>query len=192
MFSRFPSSAPFGGRLTLAVCVLLAVGGCEREKRDTHPDQPSTASSVSPTALRAGGEPQPVPKDPAAAQYEDNAFFISEGKRYYEWYNCYGCHAAGGGDIGPPLMDDRWIYGGEIEQIRATIVEGRPNGMPSFRGRIPDAQIWQIAGFVRSMAGNIDKDVAPSRGDELQSGPPKNQTPPTPPVPSAPPGGPPR
>jgi cytochrome c oxidase cbb3-type subunit 3 len=186
MFSRFRNKA--SARLAV-LCVLLALAACEREKRETHAEPSSTPTSVSPTALRAGGEPQLVPKDPAAAQYEDNAFFISEGKRYYEWYNCYGCHAAGGGDIGPPLMDDKWIYGGEIEQIRATIVEGRPNGMPSFRGRIPDEQIWQIAGYVRSMAGNVKKDVAPTRGDEIRTGPPLNQTPPSPPVPSAPPGG---
>jgi cytochrome c oxidase cbb3-type subunit 3 len=42
-------------------------------------------------------------------------------------------------------MDEKWIYGDAIENIVATIREGRPNGMPSFRGRIPDDQIWQIA-----------------------------------------------
>ena len=35
-------------------------------------------------------------------------------------------------------MDREWIYGGQPANIFATIVEGRPNGMPSWRGRIPD------------------------------------------------------
>ena len=49
-------------------------------------------------------------------------------------------------------MDDEWIYGGRLQQIHQTIVEGRPNGMPAWGGRIPDPQIWQIAAYVRSMS----------------------------------------
>ena len=41
----------------------------------------------------------------------------------------------GGGGIGPPLMDDRWIYGSAPENIYASIVQGRPNGMPAWGGR---------------------------------------------------------
>ena len=80
---------------------------------------------------------------------------MSQGKQLFTWFNCTGCHANGGGGSGPPLMDDNWIYGGSIENIVATIREGRPNGMPSFRGRIPDDQIWEIAAYVRSMGGNV-------------------------------------
>ena len=65
---------------------------------------------------------------------------MAEGQRLYRWYNCAGCHANGGGGMGPPLMDDKWIYGSEPENIVATILEGRPNGMPSFRGKVPDDQ----------------------------------------------------
>src|SRR5690606_21238546 len=63
--------------------------------------------------------------------YEENAFHISQGKRFYTWFNCVGCHGNGGGGSGPALMDDAWIYGSAIENIAATIREGRPNGMPS-------------------------------------------------------------
>jgi cytochrome c oxidase cbb3-type subunit 3 len=49
-------------------------------------------------------------------------------------------------------MDDVWIYGGRLEQIHQTIVEGRPNGMPAWGGKLPDQQIWQIAAYVRSMS----------------------------------------
>ena len=37
----------------------------------------------------------------------------SQGKRLYTWYNCNGCHANGGGGMGPALMDDKWIYGSD-------------------------------------------------------------------------------
>jgi cytochrome c oxidase cbb3-type subunit 3 len=79
--------------------------------------------------------------------------------------------------MGPALMDDRWIYGGEINQIAATILQGRPNGMPSFRGRIPEEQVWQIAAYVRSMPRHIRKDVAPGRRDDMQAREAPNRTP---------------
>ncbi|MDB5451937.1 MAG: cytochrome c class [Caulobacteraceae bacterium] len=181
-------SSPCRTASALALGPVLALCACQRETRDYHGPAPSVSAQagVSPTTLHVGGAPQPSAKDPGAAVYEKNAFHISEGKRYYEWFNCYGCHAAGGGDIGPPLMDADWRYGGEIEQIHASIVEGRPNGMPGFGGRIPDQQVWEIAAYIRSMGGNVAKDAAPSRGDEMQTGEPKVQIDPTPPRPIAP------
>src|SRR5919199_1094602 len=100
---------------------------------------------------RASGPPGPL--DARAKLYDNNAPAIAEGQFLYNQMNCVGCHAHGGGAIGPALMDDKWIYGSQPEQIFATIVEGRPNGMPSFRGRIPDHQVWEIAAYVRSMSG---------------------------------------
>ena len=77
---------------------------------------------------------------------------LAEGKRLYNQFNCSGCHAAGGGAIGPPLMDDLWIYGSTPANIYWTIVEGRPQGMPAFGGKIVDKQIWQIVAYVRSLS----------------------------------------
>ena len=84
----------------------------------------------------------------------------------------------GGGGSGPALMDDRWIYGGNIENIVQTIREGRPNGMPSFRGKIPDDQIWEIAAYVRSMGRYTPKAAAPGRMDDMHSGPAEQRRPP--------------
>jgi cytochrome c oxidase cbb3-type subunit 3 len=71
-------------------------------------------------------------------------------------------------------MDDKWIYGSQPEQIFATIVEGRPNGMPSFSGKLPDYEVWQIAAYVRSLSGQAPKDTAPGRDDDLQMKTPEN------------------
>ena len=59
----------------------------------------------------------------------------------------------GGGAIGPPLMDDKWIYGAQPDQIYATISQGRPDGMPSFGGHVPTQQIWQLVAYVRVDGG---------------------------------------
>jgi cytochrome c oxidase cbb3-type subunit 3 len=39
--------------------------------------------------------------------------------------------------------------------------------MPSFRHKIPDSQVWQIAAYVRSMSGQLRKDIAPGRSDDM-------------------------
>ena len=38
-------------------------------------------------------------------------------------------------------------------KIFDTIVKGRPRGMPTWGGRIPENQIWQIVAYVRSLSG---------------------------------------
>ena len=81
-------------------------------------------------------------------------YAIAEGKRLYVYFHCADCHGAnGGGAMGPPLMDQKWIYGGEPDNIYDTITKGRPNGMPSWGGRIPEYQIWELVSFVRSLSG---------------------------------------
>jgi cytochrome c oxidase cbb3-type subunit III len=113
---------------------------------------------------------------PIKNRYEENAYHLTEGKRLYMAYNCVGCHANGGGGMGPPLMDDKWVYGSNPEHVFATIVQGRPNGVPSFMGRIPDYQVWQIAAYVRSMSGLVPKDAATGRSDHMQVKKPENST----------------
>ena len=94
------------------------------------------------------------------------------------WFNCAGCHASGGGGgMGPPLMDDEWRYGSDPASIFDTIMKGRPNGMPSFGGHIPEDQVWQLVAYVRSMSGMLRPDVAPSRADSLFPAPPENARP---------------
>jgi cytochrome c oxidase cbb3-type subunit 3 len=157
--------------VVLALCLVAA---CKREERGLRVDAPSASRVNSKTLseLRPGNV-QPVS---APNEFEQNAFAMSEGKRLYEWYNCVGCHAHGGGGIGPPLMDAKWIYGGAPEQVFATIVEGRPNGMPSFRGKIPDYQVWQLTAYVRSMSGQVSKDASPSRDDDMNVKKPEQST----------------
>jgi cytochrome c oxidase cbb3-type subunit 3 len=151
-----------------AACCLLFLA-CKREERGFRVEPPAASriESLSLSELRPG-EPQPQPMG-VKNEYEENAYAMNEGKRLYQWFNCVGCHANGGGGIGPPLMDDKWIYGGQPEQVFSTIVQGRPNGMPSFRGKIPDYQVWQLAAYVRSLSGQVPFDAAPGRSDDINA-----------------------
>src|SRR5439155_11059933 len=107
--------------------------------------------------------------------YEESAYQVSEGQKLYMSFNCVGCHFHGGGGIGPPLMDNEWIYGHDPQQIFASIVEGWPNGMPAFRGKIPDYQVWQLVAYVRSLSGiSESRDAAPGRDDHMHAARPPN------------------
>jgi len=168
-------------RLVLALAAGLAVAACDREARPARSSVESGPAEPPTTTDLYAGSPAPFPSDPRAKEYEGNAYHISQGQKYFRWFNCNGCHANGGGGMGPALIDDQWRYGSQMEQIYATIVQGRPNGMPSFRDKIPPEQVWQIAAYVRAMSGNADRLAAPSRGDTMSGPPPPNQTNPAPP-----------
>jgi len=153
--------------VVLGVAALVSAVGCKREAREFDAQSPSAPAYAAVTldTLQPG---VPAPELTVVSKAEGNAYDISEGKRLFSQWNCSGCHSHGGGGMGPPLMDDEWIYGSAPENIVATIVEGRPNGMPSFRGRIPNQQLWQLAAYVRAMAGLQPKAPSPGRDDDMQ------------------------
>ena len=150
-----------------AICALGLALACEREKRrfnDASPSAPAYAAVTLDTLQPGVPSPELTVKSPS----EGNAYDIAQGKQLFAQWNCSGCHSHGGGGMGPPLMDNEWIYGSSPENIVATIVEGRPNGMPSFRNRITASQLWQLAAYVRSMSGLEAKAPSPGRNDEMQ------------------------
>jgi cytochrome c oxidase cbb3-type subunit 3 len=164
------------------VSLLSVMPGCESQRRDLHPTATASTSSsgVVVGELWPGGVPAGIGS--TLADYQENAYAMNEGKRLFDSYNCSGCHAHGGGSIGPALMDAQWIYGSSPPNIFATIVEGRPNGMPSFRGKVPDFQVAQLVAYVRSMAGLAGKTSAPSRNDSMNMKAAENTLDPQPPV----------
>jgi cytochrome c oxidase cbb3-type subunit 3 len=142
--------------LVLACLLALAAAGCQREQR--------RFSEVAPSS----GQPRRLEQNlDTRNPYEGNAWAVAEGKTLYARFNCVGCHANGGGGIGPPLIDPEWIYGGFPSAIYESIVEGRPNGMPAFGGRLADTQIWQLVAYVQALSGQLRRDVRPGRDDHM-------------------------
>jgi cytochrome c oxidase cbb3-type subunit 3 len=180
-------------RRVILIPLLLLLSACEREDRDFDAEA-SKEEKVAVSTLAPGGEPPQGAVNEEARKLEGNAFAISQGKKLLTWFNCSGCHGNGGGGSGPALMDDKWTYGSSIENIAATIREGRPNGMPSFRGHVPEQQVWQLAAYVRALGALASKDAAPGRNDDMQSSPAENRMIPDPfgPASYSPPAGPPR
>jgi cytochrome c oxidase cbb3-type subunit 3 len=143
----------------LAIAVAVTLSACERESRPFHGRTSADATGS------AGASCNP---------YAGNAWGVAEGKRLFTQYNCVGCHANGGGGMGPPLMDERWIYGSDDVTVFETIAKGRPNGMPAFGTRVTESQIWMLAAYVQAMSGRLPMDVLPSRADHMRYSTPEN------------------
>lgn len=131
---------------------LLASTACERDQ----PDRVAAPPAGGPIA-GVPGEVHIAPGPafasmPVANPYAEDPDAIGEGERLYMWYSCGGCHGAlGGGGMGPPLRDEDWIYGGDAISIFESIMEGRPEGMPTWQGKIPNDQAWKIVAYIQTL-----------------------------------------
>src|SRR4051812_13825428 len=135
--------------LSMVACLCTSISSCNHdianETENIRSKNPTVESEdfIRLSDLQAGEtEPREVNLGPeitnaSAAHYQETPQAIASGEKLFNHFNCTGCHAHGGGGSGPALMDDRWFYGSDPAQIFSTIIEGRPNGMPSFARKIP-------------------------------------------------------
>jgi cytochrome c oxidase cbb3-type subunit III len=141
-------------RILPLVCAALA---CQGERAPIATGGPAAGLGrqvVRTSELIAGGtNPGMAMRNP----FERDKQVLVDGRRYYGWFNCAGCHGgAGGGGIGPPLADGDWIYGGEPANIFLTIVQGRPNGMPSYGVQLSDDEVWKLVAYVSSLSAEAE------------------------------------
>jgi cytochrome c oxidase cbb3-type subunit 3 len=156
---------------------LVLLSACERENRRFQ-ENPPTATPTSTALVVSDLQPGPAMVIPRVdAPYDDNAWAVSEGKSLFNSMNCSGCHFQGGGGIGPPLMDEEWIYGSDPQQIFASIADGRPNGMPAWKYTLSTQQIWELVSYVRSLSGLTPKGARNGRDDHMMRKAPEASTP---------------
>lgn len=162
-----------------ALGMAFALAGCQREERDFRLDPPAAAAldKVKLMPNRISGAPPQIYVE-LGKPYERNAFNLAEGKRLYSWFGCKACHGDGGqGGSGPSFLDGWWLYGPEMVSIYASIRDGRPQGMPAFRNRLINEQIWQLAGYVQTIGAYAATTAAPGRDDSKLSRPAENRAP---------------
>jgi cytochrome c oxidase cbb3-type subunit 3 len=140
-------------RLSAIALVALLAGGANdvSAQNDAAPAADRGPNAVSVSGLFPGGA-APPPPDPIGQRFEGNKQAIAAGNDLFGQMNCSGCHFNGGGGMGPALMSGRWRYGGRIDQIYASIAQGRPNGMPSWQGILDPSSIWDLAAYVKSLS----------------------------------------
>ncbi len=99
-----------------------------------------------------------IADDPELNQYAVNA-----GAAVYRTW-CTQCHGSGAaGAVGfPNLLDDAWLWGGDIENIHYTIAHGirneedpaaRYSEMPVFGEILSEEEIAQVTNYVMSLSG---------------------------------------
>jgi cytochrome c oxidase cbb3-type subunit 3 len=99
------------------------------------------------------GFPLQVKPLPIRNPYEGDKSAIAMGAKLFVGYNCLDCHGAdGSGAMGPSFQDGRWHFGGSSGDVFESIYQGRPDGMPSWGGRISNDQIWMLTAYVRSLS----------------------------------------
>lgn len=87
---------------------------------------------------------------------------LTIGKRLFSTY-CTTCHGsdAGGARGFPSLRDDEWLYGGEPEKIKTTILNGRHGSMPAWGESLSKEDIFDVAEYIRTLGGlSADTQIA--------------------------------
>lgn len=74
--------------------------------------------------------------------------------------NCASCHgddAMGIADLGAPnLTDGIWLYGGDRDTLRQTVMYSRRGVMPSWLGRLTEAEVRKVALYVHNRGGGVE------------------------------------
>ncbi len=107
---------------------------------------------------------QQITKDPKMME-----FVRSVGKGLFG-DNCAACHGRGGqGVVGlyPNLTDDDWLWGGSMDRIHETVVQGRKGFMPAFGPVLNPAQLDEVAEYVLTLSSEAPPSQASARGKEI-------------------------
>jgi cytochrome c oxidase cbb3-type subunit 3 len=148
----------------LGLCIALAA--CQRSDQTpaaadgkaapdatpAFPSMPNPALAAIPLGDVAGAATQPD-SSKVRNPYAHDAQAVEDGKVLFVAMNCAGCHAYnGGGAMGPDLTDSYWRYGESPAQIYKSILEGRPQGMPSWGKALPSQEIWKLVAYIESLS----------------------------------------
>ncbi|MEL6620592.1 MAG: cytochrome-c oxidase, cbb3-type subunit III [Pseudomonadota bacterium] len=115
-----------------------------------------------------------VSADAELMQYATSA----GGAVFQTW--CSQCHGSGGAGVQasgyPNLLDDDWLWGGDIESIHHTIAHGirdeedldsRYSEMPAFGDILEEAEIASVVQYVQSLSGTPEDATVAVAGEEI-------------------------
>lgn len=90
------------------------------------------------------------------------------GERLYASYctTCHGSDARGARGY-PNLRDDDWLFGGEPENIKVSIMKGRKAFMPAWEAVLSENDIFDVTSYVEQLSGRIVDSLHASKGKEV-------------------------
>ena len=111
-----------------------------------------------------------------------NTSSLDNGKSIFNT-NCAACHGESAGSmpggVGPNLVDEYWIHGGDIKDLFKTIKYGVPaKGMISWESQLSPSQIQDVASYILSLQGTNPPNAKEPQGD-LYSAPAQTDEPST-------------
>jgi mono/diheme cytochrome c family protein len=99
-------------------------------------------------AMPIAMQPASVHADTSNVHRIDNAGNPVNGRRLFLENNCYICHGGrGGGGMCPSLRDNR----PDASDVADAVLNGEPQGMPSFARLLTDADVADIAAYINSL-----------------------------------------
>jgi len=104
----------------------------------------------------------------ALAVLTKDAAALKIGERLYASYctTCHGSDARGARGY-PNLRDDDWLYGGDPEDIKTSIMQGRSGAMPAWGTMFNEDDVFNITSYVEQLAGRQVDDRHASLGREI-------------------------
>lgn len=168
------------------IALLGSIAACGDAPRETPADTaialPGVGDTLTDTLTAAAAD---TTRDSAAAStlvsdvsvvlLADSAAGDSIFNRSGTCFTCHGQYGSGLTNLGPNLRDTAWLHAdGSYRSIFRVITQGvavpkaSPIGMPSFEGRLSEAQRHQVAAYVFSLShpGSVVTDTA-ARIDSL-------------------------
>jgi cytochrome c oxidase cbb3-type subunit 3 len=139
------------GVVAAALALAACRGGEDKTAADSATAAGGGAAKVGTTSGDAIDQYEGVPKIAQRAFNGDQQAAVA-GRQSFIKYNCYGCHGGlAGGAMGPSLRDDEWKYGGTDEAILASLHQGRPAGMPAWKGVASEEELRNMVVYIRSL-----------------------------------------
>lgn len=169
---------------TWLLAALTACGDAPRETpADTALATPSSGDSAVPrdstSVPRDTSDSASAPAEPGDVSLVLVADSAAGGVIFNQSGTCFTCHGqygVGMPSLGPDLRDGAWLHGdGSFRSILRVIRGGvsvpkaSPIGMPSFDGRLSNAQLYQVAAYVFSLShpGSVVFDTTTAAADTL-------------------------
>jgi cytochrome c oxidase cbb3-type subunit III len=93
---------------------------------------------------------------------------LKVGERLYASYctTCHGSDARGARGY-PNLRDDDWLYGGEPDAIKATIMNGRVAAMPPWGEILSHDDVFNVTSYIEQLSGRQVDSMHASLGGEI-------------------------
>ncbi len=104
---------------------------------------------------------QPIP------ELARNTDALKTGERLFATY-CTQCHGSDARGVPgyPNLRDGEWLYGGDPQSIKTSILEGRQGSMPAWKEVLGEDGVHQVTQHVLSLSGRDVDQSAAARGRE--------------------------